>query len=281
LCGKNARVSFPERPRAAITGAGGGFGRAIALRLAKNRRARLVVSDIDEAAAEETASIAKREGATDARAMRCDVREAAQVEAFADLADEAFGGTDILVNNAGVAVAGSVGDVPLEDWRWQIDINLWGVIHGCHFFVPRMKKHGSGFVLNVASMAGLVQAPQLGPYNVTKAGVVALSETMYAELAGSGVHVTALCPTFFRTNIHKAARTSDEALGSRVEKLVERSKWSAEAIADIALDGLERGELYVIPQTDGKIFWRAKRALGKHFFGVMGRVLRTAAAAGK
>jgi short-subunit dehydrogenase len=111
----------------------------------------------------------------------------------------------------------------------------------------------------------------MGPYNVTKAGVVALSETLYGELSGTGVRVTALCPTFFRTNIHKAARAPG-ALVQQTEKLVTESKWTAEQIAQIALRGLERGELYVVPQADGRAMWRAKRLLGQGFYGVLGRV---------
>ncbi len=262
-------MGFPDRPRAVITGAASGFGRAVALVLAK-RGARLVLSDVDEENLRETAELAQRAGA-DVRTRRCDVRDAEQVEALAALADEAFGGADILVNNAGVAVAGAVGEIPLDDWRWQIDINLWGVIHGCHAFVPRMKEAGRGWILNVASAAGLLSSPQMGPYNVTKAGVVALSETLFGELAGTGVRVTALCPTFFRTNIHKGARAPGQLLET-TEKLVTRSKWSAEEIADIALRGLERGELYVIPQADGRVMWRAKRLLGQGFYGVMARL---------
>jgi NAD(P)-dependent dehydrogenase (short-subunit alcohol dehydrogenase family) len=264
-------MSYPERPRAVITGAGSGFGRAVALRLAA-RRARLVLSDIDEATIEETADLARAEGA-EVRTIRVDVREFSEVEAQAKLADEAFGGTDIAVNNAGVAVGGSVGDVPLEDWRWQIDINLWGVIHGCHAFVPRMKAQGRGWILNIASAAGLLSAPQMGPYNVTKAGVIALSETLYGELDGTDVHVSALCPTFFRTNIAKAAR-SHGPVRANADKLVNEAKWSAEQVADVALAGLERGQLYIIPQADGKVMWRAKRILGHRFHGILPTLAR-------
>jgi NAD(P)-dependent dehydrogenase (short-subunit alcohol dehydrogenase family) len=263
---------FPSRPRAVVTGAASGFGRAVAIELA-SRGSRLVLSDVDLEGLEETASRAKAAGG-EVRTLRCDVRDAEQVEAQAKLADEAFGGTDIAINNAGVAVAGPVGDVPLDDWRWQIDINLYGVIYGCHSFVPRMKAARRGWIMNVASSAGLLSAPMMGPYNVTKAGVVALTETLYGELRGSGVEVSALCPTFFRTNIHTTAR-SPNGMGAATEKLVTQARWSAEEIAKVALDGLERGELYVVPQLDGKVLWRAKRLLGQRFHGVVGRVVKS------
>lgn len=260
---------FPSRPRAVVTGAASGFGRAVALTLAP-RGARLVLSDVDTEKLEETAERAREAGA-EVVLVACDVRDPEQVEAQARRADEAYGGTDILVNNAGVAVAGPVGEVPLDDWRWQLDINLYGVIHGCHAFVPRMRAARRGWIMNVASSAGLLSAPLMAPYNVSKAGVIALTETLCGELRGTGVQVSALCPTFFRTNIHVSAR-APEALAATTEKLVTRSSWSAEAIAEVALTGLERGELYVVPQLDGKVLWRAKRLLGERFHRLAGRL---------
>lgn len=265
-------MSLPPRPRAVITGAASGFGRAIATVLAR-RGARLVLSDIDADGLAETKRLVER-SATEVRTTACDVRDAAQVEAQAQLADDAWGGADLVVNNAGVAVAGEVGDVSLEDWRWQVEINLWGVIHGCHSHVPRMKAQGSGVVLNVASAAGLLAAPTMAPYNVTKAGVIALTETLAGELAGTGVTASALCPTFFRTNIHTAARAPEREL-KRTEKLITKSKWSAEQIAEIAVGGAERGALYIIPQADGRAFWRAKRLLGQRFYTAVGAALKS------
>lgn len=264
-------MSLPPRPRAVITGAASGFGRAVATLLAR-RGARLVLSDIDGEGLAETARRVES-SASEVRTMRVDVRDADEVERQAQLADEAYGGADLVVNNAGVAVAGEVGEVELEDWRWQIDINLWGVIYGCHSHVPRMRAQGSGVVLNVASAAGLLSAPTMGPYNVSKAGVIALTETLAGELVGTGVSASALCPTFFRTNIHTAARAPAKDI-QRTEKLITESKWSAEQIAEIALTGAERGELYIIPQADGRAFWRAKRVLGQRFYTAIGAALK-------
>ncbi len=262
---------LPSRPRAFITGASSGFGRAVALELAA-RGGRLVISDVDEEGLRETAGLAERRGA-EVRTILCDVRDPEQVEAQAALVDEAFGGIDVGVNNAGVAVTGLVGDVSLADWKWQIDINLWGVIYGCHALVPRMKAQGSGFILNVASAAGLLAAPTMGPYNVSKAGVVSLSETMAGELIGKGVRVSALCPTFFRTNIHVAARTTMPQQRDQTSKLITESKWSAEQVAKIAIDELEAGRLYIIPQPDGRGMWRMKRVLGGNFHKLVGHVM--------
>ena len=259
--------NIPTGARAVVTGAGSGFGRAVALALA-DRGARLLVSDVQPDGLAETVALLRGRGGA-VESMIVDVREPAQIEGMAKRADELWGGTDVLVNNAGVAVAGEVGEIPLEDWKWQVDINLWGVIYGCHFFVPKMKEQRRGWILNVASIAGVVSAPMMGPYNVTKAGVIALSETLATELVKHEIKVTALCPSFFRTNIHKGSRASG-MLNGRTEKLVTQAKWGPEEIAEHALRGLERGELYVMPQADAKTMWRLKRALGGGFFGAIG-----------
>lgn len=265
---------LPARARSVITGAGDGFGRAVALELA-SRGARVLVSDIDEARANETVELLTRRG-TEAYAMQVDVTDPQAVLALAERADELWGGTDVLVNNAGIAVVGEFEQIPLEKWKLQIDINLNGVLYGCHHFVPRLRKNaGGGYILNVASSAGLLSAPLMAPYNVTKAGVVALSETLYAELEKQGVYVTALCPTFFRTNIHTRAQSFGGNTDKATDKLVTQSKWSAEEIAVHAIDGLLDRKLYVIPQLDGKLMWRSKRMLGARFHMGLGYLVKS------
>jgi len=260
---------FPDRPRVLITGAGSGLGRALAEQLA-DREARVLVSDVRMDPAEDTARAVRSKGG-EAIVQSLDVTSVEQWEAARATIESAWGGIDILVNNAGVAVAGRTGEIPLEDWRWLMDINLWGVIYGCHTFVPMMRKQKSGFILNVASSAGLLSAPELAPYNVAKAGVISLSETLHGELAEDHVHTTALCPTFFRSELYDRTRTTTADLGRITQKLIAQAGWTAEQIADVALRGLESGELYVIPQLDGQIMWRVKRTLGP---GAVQRMLR-------
>ena len=251
-------MALPRHPRAVITGAGSGLGRALSLELA-GRGARLLLADIDDAGLAETARLTRAAGA-ETGAARCDVAVAAEVEALAASADERMGGADLVINNAGVAVGGPVGEIPLADWAWIMGVNLWGVIHGCHSFLPRMKRQKSGHVLNVASTAGLVHAPGMAPYNVTKAGVVALSETLAAELTGTGVGVTVLCPTFFKTHIFASARSTGEAAANApVERLMARARLQADGVARYALDAVDRGCLHALPHQDGRWFWRAKR----------------------
>ncbi len=248
-----------DRCRAVVTGAGSGLGRAFCLQLAA-RGARILVGDVDRAGAEETARMVRERGG-EAVVELCDVRDPAQVEQLADVAQRTFGGVDLLVNNAGVAVGGPIGEVRPEDWKWVMDINVLGVAYGLETFVPRFKKQGSGYVINVASAAGLISTANLGPYNASKAAVVAISETLASELRGSGIHVTVLCPTFFKTNIFKSARnsSSDGAMNTMVEKLMEKAPLQADDVARIALEHVERGELYCVPMADGRLLWRIKR----------------------
>lgn len=250
-------MKFPEAPRAVITGGGSGLGRAFALALAP-RKARVLLLDVNLAGAEETAGLVAGAGGT-AVALRCDVSRAEEVERAARAADERWGGADILINNAGVAAAGPVGELPIEDWNWIVGINLMGVVHGCHAFVPRMKKAGRGFILNVASTAGFASLPEMGAYNVTKAGVISLSETLAGELAPHGVNVSVLCPTFVNTNLLASMRAVAPEQRDLAAALFRRASMTPEQVAEKALRGLEHGRLMIIPQADGAAVWRAKR----------------------
>jgi NAD(P)-dependent dehydrogenase (short-subunit alcohol dehydrogenase family) len=260
-------MPLPESPRAVVTGAGSGLGRAFCVELA-GRRARVLAADIDLARAEETARLVRDAGG-EAVAHRVDVSKPDEVEGLAAAIEAAYGAADLIINNAGVAVSGPVGQIPLEDWQWIIGVNLWGVIYGCHSFVPRFKSRGSGHIINVASMAGLVAAPQMAAYNVTKSGVVALSETLYAELAGTGVGVTVLCPTFFKTNIVASGRKHTEASTEPFEKMMERASVQAPGVARCALEAADRGVLYALPHRDGRFMWRVKRLMPEIFQGTL------------
>jgi NAD(P)-dependent dehydrogenase (short-subunit alcohol dehydrogenase family) len=261
-------MTLPQRPRAVVTGAGSGLGRAIAQKLAA-RGARLVLADLNEEGARETQKLL---GGLETHVFKVDVTKPAEVEKLSDDAFEKLGGVDLLVNNAGVAVAGEIGEVPLADWEWVMGVNLWGVIYGCHSFVPKLRKQGSGHVLNVASAAGLLSGPQMAPYNVTKAGVVALSETLRADLAKDHIGVSVLCPTFFQTNIGKSSRGPSE-MKSVVEALLAAGKIQAEGVAQLALDGCDATELYITPHADGRWMWRLKRLMPEAFYAMMPKVV--------
>jgi len=246
--------------RSVITGAGGGFGRALALELA-GRGGVLVLSDVNLAALEQTAQLARERGAREVQALVCDVQKLVEVEA---LAAACKGPVDLVVNNAGVGSGGLIGELPIADWRWTIEVDLFGVIHGCHVFVPLLKKQGFGQVLNVASAAGLLCAPRMAAYNVAKAGVIALSETLRAELVDTGVGVTVLCPTFFRTNIVAAGHYTDPETRTVADHFMKNARPAEEVVA-AALAAVDRNELYCVPMADGRWYWRLKRAFPKLF----------------
>jgi len=244
--------------RCVLTGAGSGLGRALALRLARPG-AVLLLSDLDRATCEETATLAERRGAA-AHARVVDVSDAGSVERLAAEADALLDGRiELVVNNAGVAAAGAIGETPIEDWRWIVGANLFGVVHGCHFFVPRLVARGRGAVLNVASMAGLVSVPTMSAYNATKAAVVALSETLAAEVGSKGVKVTVLCPSFFDTHLLDQGRFAAPDLERAARRAFARARMTADDVAAVALRDVAAGRLHSVPMLDGRLAWIAKR----------------------
>jgi len=248
--------------RAVVTGAGSGIGQAFAVELAR-RGGSVVVSDIDAVGAKRTVDAITDQGGK-AVARLCDVSSLEEVRRLADEAQDFFGAEPTLVvNNAGVGAGGTrIGEMPIDDWRWTLGINLWGPIHGCHVFAPILREaaeaHGTpGGIINVASAASFGAAPRMAAYNVSKAGVLSLSETLAAELAGTGVHVSVLCPTFVKTNIVESGRISAKA-SSTAARLMQFGMTPAK-VARVCLDTHDRGGLYVLPQLDAKVGWQLKR----------------------
>jgi short-subunit dehydrogenase len=184
----------------------------------------------------------------------------------------------LVINNAGVGAGGEpIGEAPLDDWLWTLGINLWGPIHGCHVFAPILREPSDKprGIINVASAAAFGQAPGMGPYNVSKAGVLALSETLAAELSGSGVKVTVLCPTFVKTNILDSGRISDRS-SELANRLMRWTGLSADKVARTCLDAHDRGELYCMPQFDAKVGWNIKRMAPQAYTRAAGLISRAA-----
>jgi NAD(P)-dependent dehydrogenase (short-subunit alcohol dehydrogenase family) len=243
---------------AVITGAGSGIGAAFAVELAK-RGGRVVCSDIDETSARATADAIVADGGQ-ATSLRCDVSQMDDVALLAKAAQDWFGGAPtVVINNAGVGAGGlPIGEVSIDDWNWVLNVNLWGPIHGCHVFAPILRDAGYGGIINVASAAAFGAAPGMAAYNVSKAGVLSLSETLAAELSGTGVNVTVLCPTFVKTNIVESGRISDKST-QMAGRLMRWTGFSPERVARTCLDTLDRGGLYCMPQPDARIGWGIKR----------------------
>jgi NAD(P)-dependent dehydrogenase (short-subunit alcohol dehydrogenase family) len=243
---------------AVVTGAGSGIGAAFAVELAA-RGGRVVCSDINVEAAQQTVDAITDRGG-EAVAVRCDV---SRIDDVCDLAVQSqswFDGPPTLViNNAGVVAGGTpIGELSLDDWSWTLSVDLWGPIHGCHVFTPILREAGHGGIINVASASAFGAIPNLAAYGVSKAGVLALSETLAAELSGTGVRVTALCPTFVKTNIVGSGRlTAQSADLGRI--FMRWTGISAARVVRKCLNTYDRGGLYCLPQLDAKLTWRMTR----------------------
>lgn len=207
---RRARISTARRGRfddklVVITGAGSGIGRACALEFAE-QGAEVVVTDIDQQSAERTAVLARTLG-PGAHAYPLDVSDGGAVEEFAKVLRDEHGIPDIVLNNAGIGMAGPFFDTTVAEWERVIDVNLWGVIHGCRVLGELMVEGGEGgTIVNVASAAAYMPTKALPAYATTKAAVLALSQCLRAELATSGVGVVAICPGFVHTNISSTTR---------------------------------------------------------------------------
>ncbi len=243
---------------AIITGAASGLGRALSVNLARHGW-HIALADIDDDGAEETLNLVRRAGG-EGQVEHLDVTDPNQWSALRERLEAAWPSLDLLVNNAGVGVGGEVGRVALEDWRWIIDINLYGVIYGCHTMVEWLKANPQGaHIVNISSMAAVVSPPGMAPYNVTKAGVLSLSETLHGELKRHNVSVTGVCPAFFHTNIVASGRFTTQSQHEMAVQLMNESSATAEQVAEKIYRAVERRRLYVITPTVAKIFALLKR----------------------
>jgi NAD(P)-dependent dehydrogenase (short-subunit alcohol dehydrogenase family) len=216
---------------AVVTGAASGIGKALALGYAAEG-ANVVLADV-EAAALEVAQAEVAATGVEALGVVTDVTDADSVGALADATLERFGEVHMLCNNAGVGGGGLIKNQQLVDWKWVIDVSLWGVIHGLHHFLPHLIEADESHVMSTASVAGLMANPGLGPYNAAKYGVVAIMETLHLEMErdpDADVGVSVLCPGVVRTNIATAQRNRPEHL--RRQRKVGASTMSPEARED-------------------------------------------------
>jgi NAD(P)-dependent dehydrogenase (short-subunit alcohol dehydrogenase family) len=247
---------------AVITGGASGIGRAVADRAAAEGM-KIVLGDIEEGPLKEAVDELTGAGA-EALGVVTDVADLASVQALRDGALDRFGAVHLVHNNAGIGLGGPIWEVREEDWRWIIGVNLWGVIHGVATFTPLLLEQGEGHIVNTASIAGLIAAPFLGPYNATKQAVVALSETLFKDLqaVGATVGVSVLCPGFVQTRIAESERNRPDwaperdvdgaaALRGVVQNMVAGGIAPA-GVADRVIDAVRTNTFYILthPELD-------------------------------
>jgi len=264
-----------------VTGAASGIGRETALAFAR-RGANLVICDIDQKGLDTTAADIRQIGQVEVQTHEVDVSDAEQVRAFAEAVHARIPAIDVLVNNAGVAIGGGFLDTSLPDWEWIIGVNLRGVIHGCHYFVPPMVERGAGgHVVNVSSAAGYMASAQLAAYCTTKFGVLGLSEALRDELAEHGIGVTTICPGIINTPITRAAKlvgpdATTEARDAMIA-VYQRRNYGPERVAAGILSAVDhnRGVAPITPEA--WIFYYLKRWLP----GLLARLSRSARERGR
>lgn len=247
---------------ALVTGAASGLGRALALELAK-AGSDVVAVDVNEQELGRTASMVEAAGSR-CMARRVDVSSRSQMESLAADVLGDWGRVDILVNNAGVGAGGELKDIPLDDFEWIVGINLMGEVYGTRLFLPQMVERGSGHIVNVSSLSGLVLLPFHIPYTTTKFGINGFSEALWAETRRFGIGVTVVCPGAIRTNIMANTRVSTataggEALGGRFKGLLDRVGKEPEEVARTVLRGVERGKFLVLTGPEAYLFYYLRR----------------------
>lgn len=244
---------------AVVTGAASGIGKAMAQAF-RQEGMKVVLADVEvEALQRAAADIGDQ---ADVLAVTCDVSDPAAVDALRDAAVARFGAVQVVCNNAGVSTGGPVWSHSPEEWDWVLGVNLMGVVNGIRSFTPLLIEQGQGHIVNTASMAGLTSPPFMAVYNVAKHGVVALSETLFGDLAltgATGVGVSVLCPGWVRTRIHEAGRNRPDSAGpSAVEEsaLTEvisgliNSGIEPSAVAEMVVDAVKNRRFYILTHPD-------------------------------
>jgi NAD(P)-dependent dehydrogenase (short-subunit alcohol dehydrogenase family) len=251
-----------------VTGGASGIGLALGRSFAKAGM-KVMLADIETDALAAAVKSLQRLG-SDVRGIACDVADPVSLERAAEAAHEAFGKVHVVCNNAGVAGGSGIDNISLETWRWVLDVNLMGVLHGIRIFLPHIRAHGEGgHFVNTASMAGLSSGLGFSPYSTGKSAVVNMSEGLAWQLKPLGIGVTLLCPSYVRTRISDSGRNRPERYGptltpdpaSQAGALAARSAelagsgFDPAVVAERTLTAIREDELYVFthPETHGEV----------------------------
>lgn len=262
---------------AAITGAGSGIGRALALALAKEG-AELALSDINAASLQETAALVQSAGASPTLTV-VDVADRDAIYAWAEATAAHFGKVNLIFNNAGVAQSAPVDSLTDEDFKWVMDINFWGVVHGTQAFLPYLQAAGEGHIINLSSLFGLVAVPGLASYNSSKFAVRGFTETLRQELdmAKNGVSVSCVHPGGIKTNIARDARMREEMtqiVGDDLERGRENFErfftTTAEEAARVILRGVKRDKRRILVGSDARVIDGGQRLMPALYQAIVG-----------
>ena len=260
---------------AVVTGGASGIGFALA-KYALGQGMKVVLADIERAALDQ--AVIELDGGSNLLAVTTDVSSSSAIEALARKTEEIFGGTHLLFNNAGVGGGGPIWEQSEADWDWLLGVNLWGVIHGMRAFTPQMIAQGEGHIVNTASIAGLISAPNTGTYTVSKHAVVSLSEVLYGDLRNAGVDVgvSVLCPSYVNTRIHDYERNRPETHNKKLsaehvakQQAIEEATvaffdtaMSPDLVAARVFDAISSGEFYILTHPEGSKVQVEKRMRG-------------------
>ena len=258
--------------RILITGAGSGLGKSLALLFARNGW-KVAATDMQLATAQETLAEIKKLGAQGLADTLEVTSEASFAQVVARLEKE-WGGVDVLINNAGVGTSGTVADSPLEQWQWVLNINLLGCVRGSRAVIPLMTRQQGGHIVNVASFAGIANPPAMASYNVAKAGVISLSESLRFEMDPHGIGVSVVCPEFFKTNLLKTSRDNappgtvvPSSMAEKITaRLMEKATITADDVAADIYDAVINNRFLVIPHPDARKRYHLKRIAPELYF---------------
>ena len=258
---------------ALVTGGGSGLGREFCRRLASSSW-NVACTDINLEAAERTVAEILEAGGS-ARAYHHDVVDKSQWQSLREQLASEWPRLDLLVNNAGICGTGELGDAPVEDFERILDVNLRGTVYGCHTMIPWFKEHApGGHIVNISSIASIVSGPAMAAYNVSKAGVLSLSETLYAELRPLRIGVTVVLPGFFSSELIKSGFYNTDFQRNAAQYYTDNSSITVETIVDRTLKAVRRKKFYLVVGRRAALTWQFKRMASITWLNLVDKIYR-------